>query len=88
MDKGLVGNIVYNELRPWNSIWKRGCVYVYYNMLAVKGKSWWKLKLNLKQKSSLKQKLNLKPNLKQTTTSKNLFQRNSNSWRQNIHPWK
>ena len=36
MDKGLIGNIVYNKLQRQNSVWKCGCLCVYYNMSSLK----------------------------------------------------
>lgn len=72
MDKRLIGNIVYNKLQRQNSVWKCGCLCMYYNMSSLKILTQSKISTGLKILTRLK--------LKQAD-SKNLFQRNSNSRR-------
>lgn len=75
MDKGLIGNIVYNGLQRQNGVWKYRCIYMYYNMSSLK------ILILLKLSTPLKFLIGLK--LKQTKLKqanlKNLFQWNSNS---------
>lgn len=87
MDKRLIGNIVYNKLQRQNSVWKCGCLCVYYNMSSLKILMCLKLSTRLKLSTQIKVKqtklkrIKVKQTKLKQANSKNLFQWNSNSRR-------